>query len=348
MKKYFAVVMIALMLLHPVAAGTSYIRANQQLIARVNDDGSVDYYQLDGFKNVRSLFNESGLKEIQDYLPFGTALFQTPTDLQYKSHLLEWVSNLYGLYSTHTGRRLVPAPALFAAGTQFLNGYFVTNNPFKQLSFRVPNLFSTASLEQAPRGAVSSGSISGAGPTRAAFAPNLFSYTFNFGTPLQRIAMAGKGVGAAITIASIACSVFCKPNPTPEVEEKKVEVTEEGRAIEQALDDPDVDKVKIKTATQVADGEYKIEEIEVSSVKAEIGRLEQIVIDYEKAGGVKEGFVLLKDYGVLMDDGAMRYVFVNYNEVPRTYGINIYPGDTFLEQTVVQWTAASTATDTNP
>jgi len=94
--------MMSLMLLHPVAA-MSYIRANQQLIARVADNGAVDYYQLDAFNNVRSVFNDSGFKEMQDYLPFGKSLYQTTESFQHSSSILEWITNLYGHYMVESG-----------------------------------------------------------------------------------------------------------------------------------------------------------------------------------------------------------------------------------------------------
>jgi len=158
----------------PLSLGTSYLRSNQQLIAKVHDEGGIDYYQLDAFNNVRSMFNDSiCLKDIQDYLPFGRGIYKTLETLQYKSEIREWTSNLYGPYSPDSGRFMVARPSMTFSDPQTLNAYtFSGNNPYRRVTPEVPGLYNLESLFEAPSGARSKGSVSGSGPLIAASAPN--------------------------------------------------------------------------------------------------------------------------------------------------------------------------------
>lgn len=157
-----------------MSLGTSYLRSNQQLIAKVHDDSSIDYYQLDAFDNVRSMFNNTVcLKDIQDYLPFGRGIFKTTETLQYKSNIREWTSNLYGPYSPGSGRFNTARPSMTFSDPQTLNAYvFSVNNPYRRVTPEVPTLYSTDSLFEAPSGARSKGSVSGSGPLIAASGPS--------------------------------------------------------------------------------------------------------------------------------------------------------------------------------
>ena len=150
----------------PFSVGISYVRANQQLIAKIHDDGSVDYYQLDAFNNVRSMFNDIVcLKEIQDYLPFGRGAFKSLEHIQYNTGFREWTTDLYGPYSTISGRFITPIDVSTLANPQTLNNYiYKLNNPFRKIPIEVPDLYKASQNFEAPSGAKSLGSVSGAMP----------------------------------------------------------------------------------------------------------------------------------------------------------------------------------------
>jgi len=142
------------------------VRANQQLIAKIHDDGNIDYYQLDAFNNVRSMFDDTVcLKEIQDYLPFGRGAFKSVEHIQYNTGFREWTTDLYGPYSTISGRFIAPIDSSTLANPQTLNNYiYKLNNPFRKIPIEVPNIYKSSQNFEAPSGAKSLGSVSGAMP----------------------------------------------------------------------------------------------------------------------------------------------------------------------------------------
>lgn len=150
-------VLFLLILISFVNAGTTYIRANDQLVAKVDEYG-IKYYQLDYMKNVKTLVNPDGsFSSLQEFTPFGekVSLYESSnlrSNLNYRSTELDENTGLYAIYSPEIGRSLVPR---FISNTflpQFLNPYsYMANNPFREIKFKA--MYPSLSISEAPSGA---------------------------------------------------------------------------------------------------------------------------------------------------------------------------------------------------
>lgn len=120
-----------------VQASESYIKANNQLMAKSdNDQNKISYYQLDFMGNVRTEFNDDGVQQPINYFPFGKATNAKLTrTLGYKSSVYDKDTNLYSTYDAENGRFIVPSAVLDQFNSQSLNPYsFRKNNPFRDVT----------------------------------------------------------------------------------------------------------------------------------------------------------------------------------------------------------------------
>jgi len=128
----FILVGVILLLLSGAVAGTSYVHANEQRIAKINDSG-VYYYHPDNLGSTSAVTDEAGeVEQTVSYLPFGEEFNSNP-DSRFTGKEFDSDSGIYYFgaryYSPLTGRFLNSDPAQDGA-----NWYsYANNNPLKFL-----------------------------------------------------------------------------------------------------------------------------------------------------------------------------------------------------------------------
>jgi len=126
--KFYLAGILALSLMIGIAsAGTSYIHANGQLIAKINETGNITYYHSDNIGSTSAVTNEAGEAVEQKNLPFGELLEGSEKYGFTSKERDETGLNYFGArhYSPLTGRFLTADPA-----KDGLNWYsYVNNNP---------------------------------------------------------------------------------------------------------------------------------------------------------------------------------------------------------------------------
>jgi|GEM_PF-5686406 len=140
---------IWLTILNPVYSQptvTSYVRVNDQLVAKIRDDGKINYYHNDFILNVRAMTDQRGeILWIEDYFPFGKYLFGSPEEMKFKGNVLDKATGFYRLgkdqfYNPETGRYIIPIVAPLAGNIylpQSFNKYaYMMNNPYRQIAIK--------------------------------------------------------------------------------------------------------------------------------------------------------------------------------------------------------------------
>jgi RHS repeat-associated protein len=151
----FSLSLLVLMISVPDALAapkiTSYIRANSQLVAKIDESNKVDYYHNDFVLNVRAVTNGTkDIVEYTDYYPFGKYVISPKftgsleNEPKYKGEVLDKATDYYRMggssfYDYRTGRFLIASKAdgdLLLPDS--LNKYsYMMNNPFRETRIKL-------------------------------------------------------------------------------------------------------------------------------------------------------------------------------------------------------------------
>jgi RHS repeat-associated protein len=126
---------------------TSYIRANSQLVAKIDENSKVKYYHNDFVLNVRGVTDKTGtLVGMTDYFPFGKYVFdisKSDNEAKFKGEVLDEATDYYKLgksdfYDYRTGRFVIPSGTGNDLLPNSFNKYsYMMNNPFRKLTVKL-------------------------------------------------------------------------------------------------------------------------------------------------------------------------------------------------------------------
>ncbi|NQU98728.1 hypothetical protein HQ533_04630 [Candidatus Woesearchaeota archaeon] len=121
----------------PSQPGVSYIRGNNQLVAKVDVDNDAYLYQLDFQRNVRTLIKQDGDPSqpvaLQEYYPYGKiSSYQMDSIYKYKMLDFDEESQLYmGAYNPETARYIIPISHKSKFLPEKYTPYIKTTNPYR-------------------------------------------------------------------------------------------------------------------------------------------------------------------------------------------------------------------------